>query len=412
MKPRGSDGAAVRLTGVDKPAIEGGEPVRTDPLPIFKLSLTEAERAAVLEVLESGFISRGPMRDRLAEAFNTYTGAAHSLVCSSGTSALHLAVGALGLEPGDEVIVPSLSFVATAFAATYNDLVPVFAEVDAQTLNLDPADVARKITDHTKAIIPVHFAGQVCDLDSMWDLAEAHDLAVIEDAAHAAGARHSAGMVGTPLRSGIRHASCFSFFATKNMTSAEGGLVTTSDPELFERMERLRAHGIVPLDDSPRASGFYDVTMEGFNFHLSDVNIALGLEQLKRLDEMNARRKNLAGRLTGLLEGVEGITLPETVGDHVFHLFNILVEPERLSVDRDQIVRALLAEGIGVGLYYRPIHQFTYFKERFGTSDGMLPVTESLGEAIVTLPLYPLLSESDIDTVAEALRKVLGYYLR
>lgn len=386
--------------------------MRSDPLPIFKLRLTETERAAVLAVLETGHISRGPMRDRLAEAFCTYTGAGHSLVCSSGTTALHLAVAALGLEPGDEVIVPSLSFVATAFAATYNDLVPVFAEVDALTLNLDPGDVARKITPRTRAIIPVHFAGQVCDLDALWGLAEAHDLAIIEDAAHAAGARHPAGMVGTPLRGGIRHASCFSFFATKNMTSAEGGLVTTSDPEMFQRMERLRAHGIVPLDDGPRASGFYDVTMEGFNFHLSDLNIALGLAQLTRLDEMNAQRKHLAGRLTELLAGIEGIRVPETISDHVFHLFNVLVEPERLTVDRDRIVEALHAEGIGAGLYYRPIHQFTYFRERYGTSDGMLPVTESLGEGIITLPLYPLLSESDIDDVAAALRKVLGYYLR
>ena len=403
---------AVRLEPVDKLAIDGGTPVRTDPLPIFKLRLTDAERAAVLEVLESGFISRGPMRDRLAAAFCRYTGAGHALVCSSGTAALHLAVAALDLQPGDEVIVPSLSFVATAFAAEYSGLVPVFAEVDGRTLNLDPSDVATRITEKTRAIIPVHFAGQVADLGPLWNLAEKHDLAIVEDAAHAAGARHSEGMIGTPLRDGIRHSVCFSFFATKNMTSAEGGLVTTSDAGMFERMERLRAHGISPLEGAPKASGFYDVTMTGFNFHLSDVNIALGLEQLKRLDELNATRRHHAELLTELLAGVEGMRIPEIRSDHVFHLFNVLLDLDRLTVGRDDVVRALLAEGIGAGLYYRPIHLFTYFRDRYGTKDGMLPVTEGLGERIVTLPLYPLLSDADLEDVAAAIRKILGHYLR
>ncbi|MBK5227703.1 MAG: DegT/DnrJ/EryC1/StrS aminotransferase family protein, partial [Actinobacteria bacterium] len=157
---------------------------------------------------------------------------------------------------------------------------------------------------------------------------------------------------------------------------------------------------------------FYDVTMTGFNFHLSDVNIALGLEQLKRLDELNATRRHHAELLTELLAGVEGMHLPEIHSDHVFHLFNMLLDLERLTAGRDDVVRALLAEGIGAGLYYRPIHLFTYFRDRYGTKDGMLPVTESLGERIVTLPLYPLLSDADLEDVAAAIRKVLGHYLR
>ncbi len=216
-------------------------------------------------------------------------------------------------------------------------------------------------------------------------------------------------MVGSDL-AGIRHAACFSFFATKNMTSAEGGLVTTSDADLLREMERLRAHGIVPLADAPRASGYYDVTSIGFNFHLSDVNIVLGIEQLKRLDEMNATRKAHAAQLSDLLADVEGLRLPVAHRDHVFHLYNVLIEEDRLSCSRDDFVRALLAEGIGVGLYYRPMHLFTHFRSRYGSAEGMLPITEGIGARIVTLPMYPALTGPDIEDIATALRKVVNHY--
>lgn len=392
-------------------AIDGGTPVRSEPLPIFRLSLTDAERAAVLAVVSGGQISRGPLRDELAAGLCDYTGAERAVVCSSGTAALHMAVAALDLEPGAEVIVPSLSFVATAFAAEYCGLTPVFAEVDATTGNIDVEDAARRVTDRTRAIIPVHFAGRPADTEALYSLARDRGLAVIEDAAHAAGAvRGDGAKIGAGATGGgFPHAVCFSFFATKNMTSAEGGAVTTDDAGFAERMERIRAHGISHLEDAPSASGFYDVTRIGYNLHLSDVNIALGIEQLKRLDEMNERRRHLATLLADALADLHGVGLPEITPGHAFHLFNIRLELDRLTVNRDRVVEALLAEGIGVGLYYRPIHLFSYYREK-GHTEGELPVTEALSASTVTLPLYPAMRDADVDDVGEAIRKVIAYY--
>ena len=398
---------------MDALALHGGAPVREHRLPIFRLEVSAEERAAVQKVLESGQISRGSLRDVFAQQFCQYTGARHAVVLNSGTAALHLAVQALNLEPGSEVIVPSLTFVATAFAAEYCGLIPVFAEVDPHTFNISPEDIERRITPRTRAIIPVHFAGQVADLEAIYDIAQRHDLMVVEDAAHAIGAKYQGRKIGaSDPQFAIRNPQlvCFSFFATKNMTSGEGGIVTTDDPELARRIELMRAHGIAPLDDAPRTSGYYDVVDIGFNYHLSNLNIALGIEQLKRLDALNQARRERAVRLTSLLEEIDGVITPRVVNDHVFHLYNIRLELGRLTVPRDTIVQALLTEGIQAGLYYRPIHLFTYFRRKYGMRRGDLPVTEQVCDSIVTLPMYPLLTEEDLADIARAVKKVIAYY--
>ncbi len=397
---------------MERLALYGGPPVRKERLPIFRLSLTDEEIARVVEVLRSGQISRGPLRDRFAERFCVYTGARHAVAVASGTAALHLALQALNLPPGSEVIVPALTFVATAFAAEYCGLRPVFADIDPDTLNLSPQDVARKITPRTRAIVPVHFAGQVADMEDLYEIAFAHDLAIVEDAAHAIGATHGGQKVGaTPPRveGRVPHLVCFSLFATKNMTAAEGGMVTTYDETLARRIERLRAHGIVPLPDAPRTSGYYDVVDLGYNYHLSNLHIALGMAQLEHLDNMNARRKALAARLTALLADVPGLRVPVPRHDHVYHLYTVLLDPA-LAPWRDTIVNALLAEGIQVGLYYRPVHLFSYFRRKYGYTSGSLPVTERVSSVIITLPMYPLLSEADLEDMSRAMRKVLSYF--
>ena len=402
---------------MEKIALEGGCPVRERRLPIFRLQITAGEMSAVQNVLLSGYISRSSLRDRFAEQFRQYTGARYAVVVSSGTAALHLALRAMDLRPGSEAIVPSFSFVATAFAVEYCGLKPVFAEVDPETFNISPEDIERKITARTEAIIPVHFAGQVADLEAIYGLARRYGLAVVEDAAHAVGAKYGTKKVGASVAdtgnqnvTRVEAAVAFSLFATKNMTSGEGGIVTTGSAEVARRIELMRAHGIVRLPDSPPASGYYDVVDLGYNYHLSDPNIALGMERLKRLDELNRTRRERARRLTDLLNGIEGVIVPQVVNDHVFHIYNILLDLKRLSASRDRIVQALLAEGIQVGVYYRPIHLFSYFQRKYGTRKGDLPITEQVSDATVTLPMYPLLSDEDLRDIARAVEKVVHYY--
>ncbi len=397
---------------MERLALYGGPPIRKERLPIFQLSLTDEEIARVVEVLRSGQISRGPLRDRFAERFCAYTGARHAVAVASGTAALHLALKALDLPPGSEVIVPSLTFVATAFAAEYCGLRPVFAEIDPETLNLSPEDVARKITPRTRAIIPVHFAGQVADMEALYEIALSHNLAIIEDAAHAIGATYEGQKIGatpTYVEGRIPHLVCFSLFATKNMTAAEGGIITTYDESLARRIERLRAHGIVPLPDAPRTSGYYDVVELGYNYHMSNLHIALGMAQLDRLDDMNYRRKYLAQRLTSLLSDIPGIRVPNSKNDHVYHLYTILLDSSLVYL-RDTIIMALLAEGIQVGLYYRPVHMFSYFMDKYGYSPYSLPVTELVSDSIITLPIYPLLSDNDLRDIHLALKKVIYHF--
>lgn len=425
-------------------ALVGGEPVRRSLLPIFRRETDEEELEALAEVLASGQLSRSPRRERLAEQFCAYSGAPHAVVVSSGTAALHLALMSLELPPGSEVIVPSLTFVATASTVLHCGAVPVFAEVDPETLCLSPESVLERLTPRTRAIVVVHFAGRVAPLGGLLALARAHGLALIEDAAHAIGAGLPGAWVGSfrcapdlpvdacePVSSAsddIPRLATFSLFATKNMTGGEGGLITTSDPALRRRLELLRGHGIGPAPGLVSASGNYDVTMLGFNYNLSDLNIALALTQLKKLNEQNRRRQSLAWELTARLSKLPGLKCPSlrvAAGTeaaaaspdhpfydpyHVFHLYSVQLELSRLRVSRDRILEALLAEGIQMGVYYRPIHTFTYFQERLGTRRGDLPITEGLADALITLPFHPCLTAQALDDMAEALHKVLAAF--
>ncbi len=372
-------------------------------LPIFRLYLDEEDYASVKGIMESGQISRGKLPSVFENEFSEYIGCDHSVVLNSGTAALRLAVEALDLPPGSEVIVPSLTFVATAFAPIYCNLRPVFAEIEPETFNLSPEAVERRITPKTKAIIPVHYAGQPVNLEAINEIARRHDLIVIEDAAHAVGAEYQGKKIGN-----VSDFTAFSFFATKNITGGEGGVVCTNNAAWAEKIRLMKAHGIKPLESGPRASGYYDVVSIGYNCHLSNLNIGLLRSQLKRLGELNDMRRSNAKYLTDLLKEISFVETPD-IGegnDHIFHLYTIKLKPGSLNMSRDEVVETLIKEGIGVGVYYRPVHLFSYFREHYGYRAGDLPITEDVANRLITLPMYPQLDKADLEKIFLVLKKV------
>lgn len=383
-------------------ATDKGSPARNKMAPIYRLHIADDEVKAVVEVLQSGIISRGKLREKFEENFCEYTGAQNAIILNSGTAALHLALVSLHLNHGSEVIIPSLSFVATAFAAEYCQLKPVFAEVDPETFNISVEDVRRKITDKTRAVIAVDYAGLPADLQRLKALCRKYGLYFVEDAAHAIGAHCNGTMIGN-----YSDVTAFSLFATKNMTAGEGGIVTTNNKDWADHIRLLRAHGITPLENAPKVSGFYDVKYLGFNYHLSDLNIALAIEQLNKLNHLNNLRREKAAYLTKLLDEIEEIETPVKSEEHVHHLYSIRLRRGKLIRLRDQIIAALKAEGIQTGVYYLPIHLHTYFRRKYGFCEGSLPITELVCNSIMTLPFYPTIAYQDLDDIAQALKKVI-----
>lgn len=374
-------------------------------LPIFRLYLDEDDYKSVKDVMDSGQIARGKLPAVFENEFSEYIGCEHSVVLNSGTTALMLAVQALDLPSGSEVIVPALTFVATAFAPIYCNLKPVFAEIEPETFCLSPEDVERRITPKTKAIIPVHYAGQPVNLEAINEIARRHGLIVIDDAAHAVGAKYQGRKIGN-----VSDLTAFSFFATKNMTGGEGGVVCTNNAAWAKKIRLMKAHGITPLENGPRASGYYDVVSIGYNCHLSNLNVGLLRSQLRRLDKLNDMRKSNANYLTSLLEAIPSVETPEILegNDHIFHLYTIKLKQGNSRMSRDEIVETLIEQGIGVGVYYRPVHLFSYFQEHYGYGAGDLPVTEDVANRLITLPMYPQLEKVELEKVYSVLRRVLN----
>lgn len=400
-----------------KLAIHGGTPVRAEPLPIFRLKLGDDELADLSSIAKSGQLSRGEGPANTEAAFCRRLNVAHSVVVSSGTAALHLAINALDLPAGSEVVLPSLTFVATAWALEYCGLIPRFCEVSPDTYNVTATTMEACLSERTRALLPVHYGGQAAPMAEIKALAEAHDLRLVEDAAHAMGARYpgSTSAQGDAVGSGaLSDLTTFSFFATKNITGGEGGLVTTNDQRLADEVRRARSFGFRPLEPPRAIPGWYDVEALGYNYHLSNLNIALIEAQLPKLDVLNDRRQRHAAALTELLRDVPGIAhLPRAEGpQHVFHLYTIQLDVEALRASRLEVAEALLAEGIHVGFYYPPVHLFQYFQKKYGTKRGDLPVTEGVTDSLLTLPMYPLLEKTDLEDIAAALRKVLAHYRR
>jgi perosamine synthetase len=392
-------------------AIEGGDPVRKELLPYGRQAVDEADVRAVVEVLRSDWLTTGPAVDAFEQAFAETAGAKHAVAVSSGTAALHAAVFAAGIGPDDEVIVPPMTFVATANAVVFQGGTPVFADVDRGTLLLDPDRVEASIGPRTRAVLAVDYAGQPCDYDRLRDLADARGLVFITDACHALGGSHRGRPVGSLVT-----LNAFSFHPVKHITTGEGGMVTTDDGRLAERMRRFRSHGIASdfRRREQQGSWAYEMTELGWNYRLTDLQSVLGLSQLRKLPEWVRRRREIAARYDDALACLDGVS-PLAVRDgarHAYHLYVVRLDLDALSVGRGEVFAALREEGIGVNVHYIPVHLHPFYRERFGTGPGLCPVAEAAYESLLSLPLFPAMTDGDVADVIEAVDKVIGAYRR
>jgi len=391
-------------------ALHGGQPVRAQMLPYGRQALDEADVAAVVESLRSDWLTTGPRVAEFERRVAERVGVRHAVAVSSGTAALHAAAFAAGLGPGDEAIVPPLTFAATANAVLYQGATPVFADVLPDTLTLDPARVREQLTARTRAIVAVDFAGHPADLDELRALARTQGLALLDDAAHALGAEYRGRPVG-----GRADLTTFSFHPVKHVTTGEGGMVVTDDAALAERVARFRNHGITTGHAERFQSGewFYEMVDLGFNYRLTDVQCALGLSQLGKLDRFLARRAAIAARYREALGRLPGVALQTVAPDvrHAWHIFPLLLDLDRLAADRRAIFAALRAEGIGVNVHYIPVYWHPYY-QRLGYPKGLCPVAERAYERLLTLPLFPAMEDRDVEDVVTAVRRVITHYAR
>jgi len=387
-------------------ALHGGTPVRENMLPYCRHLIDEDDIAAVTAVLRSDWLTTGPYVARLERAFASHSGMKEGVAVSSGTAALHAAMHALGIVPGDEVIVPALTFPATANGVVYQGGTPVFADVDPDTLLINPVDVEAKLSSRTKAIIAVDYAGQPCDYDTLGRVASRHQLALVSDACHSLGATYKGRPVGS-----LASLNVFSLHPAKHITTGEGGIVTTNDSLLGERMRVFRNHGISAdhCQRHLRNTWFYEMTELGFNYRLTDFQCALGLSQLAKQAVWVERRRTIASRYDEAFAPNPAVNplvkRPEV--EHAYHLYVVRLRKDALQTDRATIFQALRAEGIGVNVHYIPVHLHPLYQERFATGHGSCPVAEHAYEQILTLPIFPMMSDADIDDVVTSVFKVL-----
>lgn len=390
-------------------AIDGGRPVRERLLPYGRQSVDDDDIAAVVSVLRSDWLTTGPKVEGFEQAVCAATGASHAVAVANGTAALHAAMHAVQLQPGDEVIVPAMTFAATANAVLYEGATPVFADIDPQTLLLDVSSAEAAVGPRTRAIVTVDYAGLPSAYDDLRALTERDGLALVSDACHALGATDHGRPVGS-----LADLSTFSFHPVKPVTTAEGGAITTDDPTLDRRMQVFRNHGITtePRQREERGSWFYEMVDLGFNYRLSDLQCALGESQLRKLEAWTARRREIAARYRSALAEVPEVRLQATRPDaqHAYHIVVALLALERLRVSRLEVYAALRAEGIGVNVHYIPVHLHPYYRERFGTAPGLCPAAEDAYTRMLTLPAFPAMSDGDVDDVVTALRKVVDHY--
>lgn len=389
-------------------AIDGGQPIRATMLNYAHQWIDNEDIEAVVNVLKGDWLTTGPNVQAFEKAVVEYTGAKYAVAVNTGTAALHGAIYAAGIGPGDEVIVPPLTFVASANCALYVGAKPVFADIDSRTLNIDPKEVEKKITPQTKAIVAVDLCGQPCDHDELRRLADQYNLIIIEDASHALGGLYSGRKVGT-----LQDMTTLSFHPVKQITTGEGGMVLLNDEQKADKIRSFRHHGI-DTDFHKRGQSnlwMYDVVNLGFNYRITDISCALGISQLRKLDGWLDRRRYIVEKYNNAFSNLAGIEIPfvDPRCASAWHLYVIKLNLDKLSVGREVIFKALRAENIGVNVHYIPIPRLSLY-QKLGYSKGSCPIAEHEYERLITLPLFPAMSDQDIEDVILAVTKVIQAY--
>ncbi|PTU29318.1 UDP-4-amino-4,6-dideoxy-N-acetyl-beta-L-altrosamine transaminase [Bacillus subtilis] len=377
-------------------------------LPYSLPLIGKEEIQEVTETLESGWLSKGPKVQQFEKEFAAFVGAKHAVAVNSCTAALFLALKAKGIGPGDEVITSPLTFSSTANTIIHTGATPVFADIDENTLNIDPVKLEAAVTPRTKAVVPVHFGGQSCDMDAILAVAQKHGLFVLEDAAHAVYTTYKHRMIGS-----IGDATAFSFYATKNLATGEGGMLTTDDEELADKIRVLSLHGMSKAAwnrYSSNGSWYYEVESPGYKMNMFDLQAALGLHQLKRLDDMQKRREEIAGRYQTAFQQIPGLITPfvHDDGRHAWHLYVLQVDEKKAGVTRSEMITALKDEyNIGTSVHFIPVHIHPYYQKQFGFKESDFPNAMNYYKRTLSLPLYPSMSDDDVHDVIEAVRDIV-----
>lgn len=380
-------------------------------LPFSLPCIGDEEIAEVVDSLRSGWITTGPKVQKFEDDFRQYVGCRHAVAVNSCTAALHVALSALGVGPGHEVIVPTLTFCSTANVVVHVGAKPVLVDVD-EDLNIRPDAVEAAITARTRAVMPVHHGGQSCDLEAIQDIASRHQLLVVEDAAHAVGGEYRGRKIGSSST-----VAAFSFYAIKNMTTGEGGMIATNDETLAARIRLLTLHGMSRNAwnrYAERGSWFYEVVEAGFKYNMTDIQAALGIHQLRRLDEFLEIRGRYARRYSEAFAQIPEIEVPVLRSDrrHTWHLYVIRLRTERLTIDRGQFIQELCRRNIGSSVHFIPVHLHPFYRDRFGYRAGDLPQAETLFERMISLPLYPAMARRDVEDVIDAVTDVVREHRR
>jgi dTDP-4-amino-4,6-dideoxygalactose transaminase len=381
-------------------------------LPFHSALIEEDDIQAVVDVLRSGWLTTGPQVRKFEASFANFVGATHAVAMSSCTAALHLALAAIGIQEGDEVILPTMTFAATGEVIGYFRARPVLVDCEPESFQIDPDAIERAITPKTRAIVPVHYAGSPAALDQILDIARRHGIRIIEDAAHALPASYRGRRIGS-----IGDITCFSFYATKTLTTGEGGMATTENPEFAERMRILRLHGISKDADkryTSEGSWRYEILDLGFKYNMTDMQAALGITQLAKCEAMREKREAIAERYSAQLFGIDGFKVLAVPADvsHAWHLYVLQIEAEAFSVGRDVFIEELKHRGIGTSVHFIPLHTHPLYRERFGYRMGQFPNAERHFESAISLPLFPGMGDDDVDRVVEALIEIARKYKR
>ena len=381
-------------------------------VPFHLPAIEDEEISAVVETLRSGWLTTGQKVRQFEEHFAAQVGAEYAVATNSCTAALHVALEALGVQEGDEIIVPTMTFAATAEVVAYFKATPVLLDCDPFTLNLDVAALSGKITRRTKAVIPVHIAGLPCDMQGILAAASSHGLAVVEDAAHAFPSSYR----GQPIGS-VGDITCFSFYATKTLTTGEGGMATTNNQAWAERMRRMTLHGITKdawKRYSDSGSWYYEIGAPGYKYNLTDIAAAIGIEQLRKCQRLLEARRRIAAAYECGFADLPELRLPSAgaEAEHSWHLYVIQLELNRLRITRNDFIQALKKYGVGASVHFIPLHLHPYYRTRYGFTPDDFPIASSVFERIMSLPIYPRMTETDIEHVIESVRTIVAEYRR